>query len=537
MIKLTVGKTLQNGKYVLDAALSQGGFGTTYKATHTYLNQTVVIKTLNEDLYGRPEFGQFQQRFIHEARRLARFQHHNIVRVSDFFEESGLPFIVMDYVPGPTLAEIAAGRPLKESQAIHYIRQLGAALSLMHANGLLHRDVKPQNAILRQGTESVVLIDFGIAREFNTGVTQTNTGLLSAGYAPIEQYLPQHKWTPATDIYALAATLYALLAGQPPIASILRDRIPLQELRKTQPDLSPAVEQAILKGMALEASQRPQSVKDWLALLGSVGLNQNSSSLGPTAATLTSATLPVWQSRRIDPPPGPSPSPPSRTAPTNPPATSANVTQRTEVVSPARHGQPLPLSKPTGARSPLPQESRPRADTLHHAAAATPPTYDQGPTRRAGGLPLPLLLIAAAVVAAIAGIGFGLTLRNQNSQRPTAITSPSPTSEVSPEPVEPSTAPPVETTGTVPEAEQVPETTETSPLENQTPVEVAPTQPEPELPASPPAPPPSSPTVTSTPPPPSSVPSITPEPAPSVPSPDLSLPAPSPAPSSDPAFP
>lgn len=225
MIKLTVGKTLQNGKYFLDAVLSQGGLGITYRATHTYLTQTVVIKTLAEDLHDRADFNRFQQRFVGEAQLLARFQHPNIVRVSDFFEESGLPFIVMDYVPGETLAEIKA-TPLPESQAIHYIRQVGAALSVMHANGLLHRDVKPQNVIRRQGTESVVLIDFGIAREFTTGVTQTNTGLLSAGYAPIEQYLPQHQWTPATDVYALAATLYALLTSQPHRLSPARSRPP-----------------------------------------------------------------------------------------------------------------------------------------------------------------------------------------------------------------------------------------------------------------------------------------------------------------------
>lgn len=385
MIKLTVGKTLQNGKYVLDAVLSQGGLGITYRATHTYLTQTVVIKTLAEDLHERADFNRFQQRFVGEAQLLARFQHPNIVRVSDFFEESGLPFIVMDYVPGETLAEIKAN-PLPESQAIHYIRQVGAALSVMHANGLLHRDVKPQNIIRRQGTESVVLIDFGIAREFTTGVTQTNTGLLSAGYAPIEQYLPKHQWTPATDVYALAATLYALLTSQPPIASVLRDRVPLPALRKLQPHLSPAVEQAILRGMALEAYQRPQTVGEWLALLGP----GHPESL---AATRTSATLPVVPpflerfrgevpeieaglrpSRRV--PPGDQSKPPlhAATAPTRLQPVPAQVTQRTHVP----------------ARAP----ARP-APAFHNA-----------------GRPLLLgALLVTAITAAIAGVGFGLALR------------------------------------------------------------------------------------------------------------------------------
>ncbi|MBW4552356.1 MAG: serine/threonine protein kinase [Aphanocapsa sp. GSE-SYN-MK-11-07L] len=266
-MKLIVGATLQGGKYRLDQLLNQGGFGVTYRATHTLLHQVVVIKTLNAGLHNQKDFDQLQERFIAEARCLAKFQHTNIVRVIDFFGEQGLPFIVMDYIPGQTLAELADRNPLSETQAIHYIRQVGAALQLIHEQGLLHRDVKPENIILREATDSVVLIDFGIARAFTPGVAETNTGLLSAGYAPIEQYLPRHSWTPATDIYALAATLYALLAGKPPVASALRDRIPLEDLRQLNPQVSAGVQDAILQGMAMEASQRPQTIASWLALL------------------------------------------------------------------------------------------------------------------------------------------------------------------------------------------------------------------------------------------------------------------------------
>uniref|UniRef100_B8HW09 Serine/threonine protein kinase n=1 Tax=Cyanothece sp. (strain PCC 7425 / ATCC 29141) TaxID=395961 RepID=B8HW09_CYAP4 len=280
---LVVGEVLQQGRYRVDAVLSQGGFGTTYKATHTLLKQTVVIKTLNANLHRQPDFEQLQQRFIAEARRLAKFQHPNIVRVSDFFIEAGLPFIVMDYIPGKTLAQLAGNQPLLEARAIHYIRQVGAALQVIHEHGLLHRDVKPENIILREGTDSVVLIDFGIAREFKLGVTETNTGLLSAGYAPLEQYLPRPQWTPATDIYALSATLYALLAGKAPVASVLRDRVPLEDLRQLQPSISPAVQQAVLQGMALEAKQRPQTVAEWLDLLPVV--NDRSRSRPPQSRT------------------------------------------------------------------------------------------------------------------------------------------------------------------------------------------------------------------------------------------------------------
>ncbi|MGA9382856.1 MAG: serine/threonine-protein kinase, partial [Phormidium sp.] len=267
-MNITAGKVLQNGKYVLDGAIGQGGFGITYKATHNYLGQTVVIKTLNEELRREGYFERFQQQFVAEAQRLAKCQHPNIVRVLDFFEEEGQSFIVMDYIPGPTLAELVApGKPLTELQAIRYIHQIGSALKVVHKNGLLHRDVKPQNIIRREGTETVILIDFGIAREFTPGVTQTHTGVLSAGYAPIEQYLPQARRSPATDVYALASTLYFALTGQAPVASALRDRISLPNPTQLNPNINPQTEQAILRGMEMEAAKRPQTVENWLSLL------------------------------------------------------------------------------------------------------------------------------------------------------------------------------------------------------------------------------------------------------------------------------
>ncbi|TAD82227.1 MAG: serine/threonine protein kinase [Oscillatoriales cyanobacterium] len=259
---------LQQGKYTINATLGIGGFGITYRATHSHLNQTVVLKTLNESLRQHPKSAQFQEQFIAEAQRLSRCQHSNIVRVIDFFTEAGQSFIAMDYIPGQTLAKIVAtGGPLPEAQALHYIRQIASALSTVHHSGLLHRDLKPENIIRREDTHIVMLIDFGIARDFTAGTKQTHTNLLSPGYAPIEQYLYDGKFTPATDVYSLSATLYYLLSGQPPIAAPLRDRIPLPNLRQWQPNLSPGVEQAILRGLETEPDKRPQTVENWLAML------------------------------------------------------------------------------------------------------------------------------------------------------------------------------------------------------------------------------------------------------------------------------
>jgi len=263
-----VGKTLQSGKYTLEQELGRGGFGITYRATHHWLDQAVVIKTVNDTLQQDQNFANFQRQFQDEAKRLAMCVHPGIVRVNDFFVEDGLPYMVMDYIPGQTLAQIVFSQsPLSEGVAIAYARQVGAALNAVHHLGLLHRDVKPQNLILHRETGQVILIDFGTAREFSPGLTQTHTSMFSEGYAPIEQYLPQTKRTAAIDVYGLAATLYSLVTAQVPIASILRDRQPLLEPRQFRPDLSPSINQAILRGMALEPHHRPASMNEWLVLL------------------------------------------------------------------------------------------------------------------------------------------------------------------------------------------------------------------------------------------------------------------------------
>jgi serine/threonine protein kinase len=301
-----VGTTLQNGKYTLDQELGQGGFGITYTATHHALGQVVVIKTLNQSLRQDPKFLEFQRQFQDEAKRLAKFSHPHIVRVSDFFIEQGLPYIVMDFIRGQTLRTLTMPHnPLPEAIALHYIRQVAAALKVVHHQGLLHRDVKPQNIMLRQDSQDVVLIDFGIAREFTLGATQTHTGILSAGYAPIEQYLPRAKRTPATDVYGLAATLYTLLTAEVPVPATLRHRQSLPEPRKLRSDLSPQVNQAVLHGMALEPDQRPQSVDDWLALLP----------VQPAFVPLTDSSFPTLA---LAPPPPLVPDTPTAAQPSSP---------------------------------------------------------------------------------------------------------------------------------------------------------------------------------------------------------------------------
>ncbi|WP_219729849.1 SUMF1/EgtB/PvdO family nonheme iron enzyme [Sodalinema gerasimenkoae] len=162
----------------------------------------------------------------------------------------------------------------------------------MHEKGLLHRDIKPQNIMVRLPADEAVLIDFGIAREFIPNLTQTHTVAYSPCFAPIEQYDEQEHRGEFTDVYALAATLYYVLTGTlPPIATmrVRRDRLTIPK------HWSPELQNAIKQGMAVEPEDRPQTVADWLALLPKVKSNPVQSQLRSSegASTLEVKSNPV----------------------------------------------------------------------------------------------------------------------------------------------------------------------------------------------------------------------------------------------------
>ncbi|HEY9598520.1 MAG TPA: serine/threonine-protein kinase [Cyanophyceae cyanobacterium] len=278
----TAGTALNNGKYVLNTPMGKGVFGLTYQATNTESGQTVVVKTLSETLRQHPEFERFKQRFLILAQRLSYCQHPNLVQVLDYFEEAGRPYLVMDYIQGQTLAELIQSGTLPEAKAVDYIRQIGKAVTVLHGAGLLHRDIKPQNIIYHQDTDSVVLCEPGITCDLTPGVMQTHANLLSSGYAPLEQYVAEGKRTRATDIYALAATLYHLLTGElplpAPVRKALRARKQNYRFFPNQPQLSSSVKQAIWRGMELSPQKRPQTLDSWLLMLPN---SENLSSVQP----------------------------------------------------------------------------------------------------------------------------------------------------------------------------------------------------------------------------------------------------------------
>lgn len=264
-MNLTTGTALRNGKYEIGTLVGQGCFHITYQATHVSSKKPVLIEALNESWRTHPQFNLFQRRFVERVRQVAKCRHPHFIRVFDLFAEQGLVYMVTENIGSQTLASLLSdGKPLPLPEAIHWIRQVASALRILHQQGVLHLNIKPSSIVRRPNSDRVVLTDFSIADRLSVGAIQTQAGMLSAGYAPPEQYDPHKDPIPATDVYSLAATLYHLLTGQPPACASLRDRIPLANIRQVQPDLSPGLERAILQGLELSLDRRPPSIEAWM---------------------------------------------------------------------------------------------------------------------------------------------------------------------------------------------------------------------------------------------------------------------------------
>jgi eukaryotic-like serine/threonine-protein kinase len=260
---------VQGGRYRLEQPLGHGGMATVYLARDEELHRAVAIKLLAEHLAGDAAF---RRRFLREARLAARLSHPNVVSVYDAGEaEDGRPFIVMEYVPGTTFAELGQIPP---GRAVELTIQACRGLAHAHAAGLVHRDVKPQNLLLREdGTVKVA--DFGIALAAETtALTQVGTVLGTAAYLSPEQALGEQV-TSAADVYSLGAVLYDLLAGRPPYEfESLADLAAKQTLGQIvpvgerAPEVPPNVEDAVMRSLARNPAYRPASASDFARELG-----------------------------------------------------------------------------------------------------------------------------------------------------------------------------------------------------------------------------------------------------------------------------
>lgn len=265
------GQELQNGKYIIQQVLGQGGFGITYRALQVNLKRSVVIKTPNEYLQNDPEYDKYIEKFIAEGQLLARLSkdpHPHIVGIIELFQESNIYCLVMEFISGENLFQIVKRKgALPEAEIITYIRQIGAALIMIHEAGLVHRDAHPGNIMIKDNGKAV-LIDFGIAKQIIPATQSSTDKSAHERFAPYEQRYKGSR-DPRVDIYCLAASLYYGVTGQYPTNSLARKLddellIAPQEIIVT---ISNELNQAILKGMALEARDRPESMQVWLKML------------------------------------------------------------------------------------------------------------------------------------------------------------------------------------------------------------------------------------------------------------------------------
>ena len=274
-------------RYQVKQQLGEGEYCVTYLAEDSE-HKKLVIKTLKDKiLTERDDANEIVRKFKEEAQRLYELTSgrskedeisHNIVHFERTFliklRKWILTCIVMEYIEGKTLEDLIIERKktgftgLNETKALDYIKQIGKALTFVHENSLLHRDVNPRNIIIRKDIEQPVLIDFGIARGFIPSTIQNQTVGYTPGYAPPEQYHENGETGPFIDVYALAATLYYLLTGEKPVDAPKRENnYPFKEAKQINNEISDNVNKAIVRGMALQASERPQTVQEWLELL------------------------------------------------------------------------------------------------------------------------------------------------------------------------------------------------------------------------------------------------------------------------------
>ena len=284
--------TLLRDRYEILSLIGQGGMGAVYKASDRRLpgRLCAIKEILPPPGPSASALSQAQEQFLREASTLARLDHPNLPKVSDYFAAgpngaeaqdaaTSRDYLVMDYVPGQDLHQVVQQarreqRFLDQREVLGWMAQLCDALTYLHNQEppVLHRDVKPGNITLTPEGR-IKLVDFGLVKPLDPDDPKTLTGMRGIGslpYTPIEQYAGELGHTDTrSDLYSLGATLYHLLTGGPPASA--QDRFLNPEALVLpcgiNPAITPAVERAILAALALHPSERPESVSHWVKVL------------------------------------------------------------------------------------------------------------------------------------------------------------------------------------------------------------------------------------------------------------------------------
>jgi len=277
--------------YELKSVIGRGGYGITYLALDKNLDRMVAIKEYlptdfaarDSNATVRPVTGEKGEiynwgldRFLKEARTLAKFTHPNIVRVLSVFEQNNTAYMVMEYEHGSNLAKLYKNTPYyAEQQLLDVFIPILDGLILVHDAGFIHRDIKPANIYIRENN-TPVLLDFGSARRTSGGLTHALTSLVTFGYAPFEQYNESGgKQGPWTDIYSIGATMYLGISGKLPIDAMARggsyinnEADPYEPIsEKAAGKYSPELLLAIDNALFFRAEERPQDALSWMNML------------------------------------------------------------------------------------------------------------------------------------------------------------------------------------------------------------------------------------------------------------------------------
>ncbi len=308
-----VGKSF--GRYHLVERLGEGGMAHVYKAYDTRLERYVAFKMI---LPEQQQNELFLKRFEREAKALAKLNHPNIVRVLDYGEQDGIPYLIMEYIPGGSLKQ-KTGRAMDWQEAAGALAQVARGLEYAHQHGILHRDIKPANLLLNDDGRWMIS-DFGIAKLLEGGETTQLTGM-GVGIGTPEYMSPEqgqgHAVGPATDVYSLGIVFYELVTGRrpyqadTPIAVVLKHiQEPLPRPRQYVAHLPEEIEAVIFKALAKQAEERYPGMGAFAEALERLGrgTGEPTSSGQPVGAeTLVSEALPAT---RASGPPVISPAPP-----------------------------------------------------------------------------------------------------------------------------------------------------------------------------------------------------------------------------------
>ena len=387
------------GDYELLEEIARGGMGVVYRARQVSLERTVAVKMMRPGLLATEDE---IRRFQAEAKTAAGLQHPNIVAIHEVGEFDGLHYFSMDFVDGPSLADLVRDRPLPAGEAARHMRTLAAAVEYAHGRGILHRDLKPSNILLDSAGRPHIT-DFGLARPLDANATVTMSGAVvgTPAYMPPEQAAGRHeRLGPASDVYSLGAVLYELLTGRPPFHGRTQVET-VNQVLDTPPVLPRKINAAIPRGLEAiclrclekEPGRRYGSAADLVAdldrfLEGRPVEARRSRSLRPVWTLLAAAILlvslfAVLRTNRVRT------VPPSRPQALTPPPAIASKPNPMPPVQPAA---PSPAPRPT--RTP-PPAGKP---------AAVPIAISVSPDRGAGYQQLFVFRYAAPAGAKVGSV-------------------------------------------------------------------------------------------------------------------------------------